>query len=173
MTAAKIIAAIAAMISTPTDSADLASTAPECLTSSSAGGHLAAARLAGEVYSVDPAILLSIAHHESRYQVGVTTREPLGKTSCGVMTPVPRRTCAPGGLVVGYLDGAAHVRAWLDACRGDLRCALVGYTGGFALIAACRRGPVWARPGVDGCRTPDVFMRRATRIRRALDRVGS
>lgn len=147
------------------DSQSLRTTAVDYLSLETARDNLQAARTAGAIADVDPDLLLSIAWHESRYQPRVTTKEPLGKTSCGVMTPVPRAGgCAPGGLLEGYLEGAAHLRGWRVACRGDLRCALLGYAGGYVGVRYCAVG---SHRDDRRCRVPEVFLSRARWIARA------
>ncbi len=139
-----------------------------------AARHLGAATFAGEAFSVDPALLLSIAWHESRYAIDARTREPGGRWSCGVMTPVPHvGRCAPEELtaVGGYLNGARHLRWWLRACRRDLTCTLRGYAGGFRLIERCRAdGAYFVRDGVDACDIRAMFTNRASWIRARLRR---
>jgi hypothetical protein len=107
--------------------------------------HLAAATFAGERFSVDPELLLAIAYRESRYQVDVVGPPVNGQRACGLMQSMPRsETCQKQSVLEGYLEGASHLRTWLDTktCRGDLRCALLGYAGGYALITKCKAGPV-------------------------------
>lgn len=141
-----------------------------------AGEHAMAAVIAGAVFDVDPALLLSIAHHESNYDHTATTAEAGQKTSCGVMTPVPTQdagSCrlATSSPLAGYLVGAQHLRTWLDAQHGNLHAALVGYAGGYRLIGRCARGPVIVIRGryrKDVCRTPEVFLGRAARIRATI-----
>lgn len=143
-------------------------TAPSYLTTATAIDHARAAVIAAHVYRVDPSLLLSIAWHESRYEVATVTPEVEGKVSCGVMTPVPTwssKACiaATSTLLGGYLAGAAHLRDWLDAERGNLWWALVGYAGGGkerGLIGVCLKDPSHAK-----CDTPAVFLERAARIR--------
>lgn len=152
--------------------AGAAHTAPRYLDRAAALEHAHAAVTAGALYRVDPALLLSIAHHESRYDATAVTAEPGGKESCGVMTPVPRAkgACTVSTVIAGYLAGAEHLRTWIDAAGGNLRLALVGYAGGYALLERCRSGPVVVRRGArskDVCRTPQVFLARAAAIRRA------
>ena len=137
------------------------------LTTAHAEANLAAAVAAGALEHVDPALLLSIAWHESRYQADAVTREPGAKWSCGVMTPEPKARCRSGSLLDGYRAGARHLRGWI-AVTHSMRGALLGYTGGFALARACARGPVVVRLGVDACETPTVFLRRAAKIRAAI-----
>lgn len=155
-------------------------TAPRHLTLESAREHLWAATVAALAFDEDRDVLLSIAHHESNYEHQAVTVEPeIGtgrRVSCGVMTPEPIASCPRGMTVLsGYLAGARHLRAWLDAYRGNLHAALLGYAGGgeHGLVGACRRGPVIIRPGVDACGTARVFLWRAALIRRALARVHS
>lgn len=140
--------------------------APRDLTPVLAIEHARAAVIAGEVYNVDPAILLSIAWHESRYVNTTVTPEIGGKVSCGPMTPVPTwssKACeaATASLLGGYLAGAAHLREWLIAMRGNLHGALTGYAGGGALIRLCREDDNYR-----ACGTPAVFLERARMIRR-------
>lgn len=151
------------VVGDPVDALALQETAPTYLTVHTAWDHMIAARAAGQLYQVDPNLLLSIAHHESRYQHTEVTAEPGGKVSCGVMTPEPthdKGLCrsATASVIAGYLSGARHLRGWLSACRGNVRCALLGYAGGYFLIAACSREHVMV------CDTPWVFLRRADMI---------
>lgn len=167
-----VIFALLALIAPETGelAAGARATAPDYLTPERAFVHAHAAVTAGAVYAVDPALLLAIAHHESRYDAAAVSSEPGGKTSCGVMTPVPRATCRTRGVIAGYLDGAEHVRTWLDASRGNVTGALIGYAGGYALRARCAQGPVIIRRRVDACRTPALFLARARAIRTAGQR---
>ncbi len=135
-------------------------TAPSYLTADTARDHALAAATAGRMYDVDPALLLSIGWHESRYTVDATTPEEGHKVSCGVMTPEPLHRCATGSLLAGYLAGAEHLRGWLTATHGDLELALLGYAGGGRLIRICKADDIRA------CHTPQVFLTRAARIRR-------
>lgn len=153
----------------------LRQTAPSYLsTDENAAEHLAAATFAGGAFSVDPALLLSIAWHESRYVADARTREPAGRWSCGVMTPVPHtEPCSPDELTVfgGYLDGAAHLDHWMRTCRGNETCALRGYAGGGRLIERCREaGVYYVRDGVDACDVGKLFTHRAAWIRARLQR---
>ncbi len=135
-------------------------TAPSYLTTESAREHLGSARLAGSLTQIDPAILLSIAHHESRYSMHEVTQEQRGKASCGVMTPQPLATCRPAQhLWESYLEGARHLRQWLTAARGSTRYALTGYAGGYHLINYCLYNDH------KNCDVADVFLRRASAIR--------
>ena len=144
----------------------LARTAPAYLTPQQATLHVAASEVAGRVYGINPNLLLSIAHHESRYQVATVTPELAGR-SCGVMTPEPVRQCPAPDLLGGYLAGAKHLAAWRDACRADLRCMLTGYAGGYRLLELCGREHVRA------CDTWRVFEARAAWIARERDRSAS
>lgn len=137
-------------------------TAPSYLTDEAAHEHAFAAVVAGEIYQIDPALLLSIAWHESRYSVSAVTHEPGGKTSCGVMTPVPLDHCSrDSSLVESYLRGAEHLATWMRVERGDLRRSLWGYAGGGRLIRFCLDGG-----DSRGCRVPKVFLDRAAQIAR-------
>lgn len=163
--------------STPAEARALQETAPTYLTPLSAAQHLGAARLAGERYRVDPALLLSMAYHESRFVVDQRTRESGGRVSCGVMTPTPQTRCDARGLTLlgGYEDGAAHLRTWIDVCHavdhwrhdvdddGIRRCALWAYAGGRGFRTFCEN-----HPGHQGCDAVDKFEERARVIRRAL-----
>ncbi len=139
------------------------------LTVDSAREHIAAASAAALATGTDVDLLLSIAWHESRYKAEAMGLERGRMVSCGVMQPHPKPRCEEEDLVVfhGYLRGAQHLRRdWLDKTP-SLHVALIGYAGGWAAIERCKSGPVWIRPGVDGCRTPEVFLHRARRIRQA------
>lgn len=134
-----IIVALVSMFVAPRDADALRSTAPTHLASSEAARpHVAAAVAIAVATRTRWSALLAIADHESNYRFDVVTPEPGGRFSCGVMTPEPlasRRACssAAESLASGYLAGALHLRAWLDACRGDERCALRGYAGAWTL----------------------------------------
>lgn len=154
----------------PRDVEALRKSAPFYLTEETAETHLIAARGAAYVYKLDPDLLLSIAHHESRYMLNNVTPERGGKESCGVLTPVPlpRGSCdSEPTAASGYRAGAEHLRGWMDVCGNRVRCALIGYAGGYALIYACKKGPVlrFTDRGDDLCRIPDVFLHRAAYIR--------
>jgi hypothetical protein len=148
------------------DAEALRRTAPQYLDHELAAEHLAAARVAGAVFSVDPDLLLAIAWRESRYVASAVTAETGGRVSCGVMTPEPTTNCVQQTVLDGYLAGARHLRVWLDATHSE-RAALLGYAGGYRLIEACRRGPVLRVRGklaLDLCRTRELD--RAAWIRR-------
>jgi len=139
-------------------------TAPSYLTADAAMDHAEAAVIAAAIYDVDPALLLSIGWHESRYDGTEITPEVGGKFSCGPMTPEPltsRAACerATSTLLGGYLAGAAHLRTWIDMMRGNMRMALLGYAGGGHLIHLCQ----WQE--LRACHTPEVFEARARWIR--------
>lgn len=166
-----LLVALVSMFVAPADVDALRSTAPAYLTMNSAREHLAASIVAGAITRTEPAALLSIAHHESRYTSSVVTPEPGGRYSCGVMTPEPltsRLACseATQSIASGYLAGARHLRAWLDACarRGEGRgCALRGYAG--AARRDCR-----AEPSLRSCVAASDFAARAALIVRAMRR---
>jgi hypothetical protein len=147
-------------------------TTPEPLDFDAATEHLGSARLAAFIVGVDADLVLSIAAHESRYRADAVGPEPGGRVSCGVMTPEPVARCPHQTVLEGYLVGARHLRAWIRATR-DLRTALLGYAGGFAMIRACARGPVLRATGRhdDLCATPRVFMWRRDLIRRGRERL--
>jgi hypothetical protein len=117
--------------------------------------------VAAAVYGVDADLLLAISWHESRFTANVVATEPGGRVSCGAMTPYPTDKCVTKPLLAQYLDGARHCAIdWGHA--GDVRDAreaLLGYAGGYALIRACRQGPVLRHvtSGDDLCMTPEVF----------------
>jgi len=165
---------VAIAIFTPTSDADAAGLhrfAPEEVTVDRAREHVRAARVAAAIYGVDVDTILAIAYHESHFAESAVTRESGGRVSCGAMTPYPTRACSPRSLLGQYLDGTRHWAIdWRRAgdVRGD-REALLGYAGGYALIRACRRGPVLRHEtyGDDLCRTPEAFARIRTRIRAA------
>lgn len=149
----------------------LRATAPTYLTPDAAREHAIAAFEAAWRYDVDPYIVLSIAHHESRYQHRVRFREAVGGHSCGVMTPEPltdQKLCdeAMSSIAAGYFAGARHLRTWLDhpRCQGDLYCALSGYAGGTLFMDRCRDTP---SQYPTECAIPGVFLYRAQLIRRA------
>lgn len=146
-------------------------TAPEPLGTELAAENLSAARIAGHMFRVDPDLLLSIAAHESRYQSDAVGPESGGRVSCGVMQTTPRASCPKQTTLEGYIDGAKHLRGWIDATR-DLDTALIGYAGGYRMIKKCADGPVLrqADPHDDLCRIARVFRWRRDWIRRERTR---
>lgn len=176
-----IISLWLALLSTPAEAEALRETAPAYLSLWSASQHLGAARFAAVRFDVDAAILLAVAYHESRFLIGVRTREPPdaggSRVSCGVMTPVPKRRCSALELTLlgGYLSGAKHLRQWMDVChakehwRHDVRdaeilhCALWAYAGGSGF-----RGSCVSHSGLSGCGAVEQFEERARVIRRVL-----
>ena len=167
-----LIAAFFGWFVSASDAQALQRTAPEPITFEFAVENLAAARVAGAAFRVDPDLLLAVAAHESRYAASAVTQEPHGLVSCGVMTPEPVASCKPQTVLDGYLAGAKHLRAWMDAKR-DLEQALIGYAGGYALISACAAGPVLRKTGRhdDLCSIGKVFLWRRDWIRRERRRV--
>lgn len=137
----------------------LARTAPQDLTVERASAHLWAARVAAVATGTDADVLLSIAWHESRYTDAVTP-ERGDRASCGAMTPTPVARCAPRSLLDQYLDGARHLRAWIDAAP---HAYFLGYAGGYHLIRLCTEDPQ-AR----ACAFPSVIRARAKLIHSAL-----
>lgn len=158
---------VVALFVSPLDVDGLRTTAPSYLTDVAARENLAAAYVAGALTRTDPAMLLSIAHHESRYSHREVTPESGGRFSCGSMTPEPtssRRACsaATASVVAGYAVGAVHLRGWLGFAHDNLHVALLGYAGGVRLIRRCAADPS------SGCYAPLVFKARASMIRRAM-----
>jgi hypothetical protein len=134
---------IALALFTPTSDADaeaLHRFAPSYVTVDTAREHLWVARVASSIFQVKQEQLLAIAWHESRYKPSVISSEPRNRVSCGPMTPVPKESCTPWelSLVGGYIEGARHLRTWLDLCGSDERCALTAYAGGFGLVKLCQ-----------------------------------
>ena len=126
-----IITLISLLLITPQDVEALRITAPQSLTTETAHEHLVDARIAGWSFDVDPDLLLSIAWFESRYTVDAVGPNVRGKHACGVLQPIMEDGCQKKPtLLGGYLEGAKHLRAWLDASRGNLHTAMLGYAGG-------------------------------------------
>ncbi len=157
----------------PAETLAFQATDPQHLTTDVAAEHLTAARFAGLMYDVDPAILLGIAWHESHYTNAIT-KEPGHRVSCGPMTPVPHRGyCSADELstIGGYLIGAKHLRMWMDhtRCGGQVRCGLTSYVGGGGLVRVCtRKGRSMNAFRHDACRAAPEMMLRARLVRRAL-----
>lgn len=156
------------------DAIALTSTAPGCLTVEKAKKHLAASYIASLKYGIDQDLILSIAYYESSYRSRMVTKEPRGKVSCGVMTPIPTKNmdvCRHhnSSLLNGYMAGTKHLKWWLTTCKNNKKCALLGYNGGFALINTCKAGPYYRTKGrkqIDVCKNNEVRVRRARTINR-------
>jgi|GEM_PF-6018807 len=165
-----LILTLAIWLTSSSDADALRRTSPAYLDAPTAHAHLAAARVAGVVHRVDPDLLLAIAWRESRYQPAAVGPLVRGRRACGVMQPIMRERCAAPSLLDGYLEGAQHLRGWVRATR-DRHLALVGYAGGYAMIAKCKLGPIVrerAGGAVDLCSVPEL--RRAAWIRRERER---
>lgn len=147
--------------------------APNEVTVADAYEHVWSARVAAATYGVDADLLLAISWHESRYKVTARSPESGGRVSCGVMQPTPVASCPVASMLDGYLAGAEHLRGWIVAMHGNEHAALVGYAGGYRLLAACAQGPVLIRPAVDACRTPEVFRACAAWIARERRKAAS
>ena len=133
------------------------------LTVETATQHVAAARFAAALTGTDPDLLLAIAHHESRYEPTVIGPLVRGKRACGVLQHVPiANQCPAPSILRDYVDGARHLATWIRVQRGDLKRALVGYAGGYALLALCRRGEA-----PRACSIASYHLARAKRIERA------
>lgn len=172
-----VVLRIAFAIFTPASDADatgLHHFAPEEVTVDRARAHVWSARVAAAIYDVDPDMVLAISYHESHFAEDAVTRETGGRVSCGAMTPYPTIACSRRSLLGRYLDGTRHWAVdWRKA--GDVHGeheALLGYAGGYALLRACRRGPVLRHKtsGDDLCRTPEAFGQIRDRIRAARQR---
>lgn len=165
-----IVVVLSFLFTSSDDVEALRSTAPSYLTTETARSHLVAARYAASVHRVDADLLLSIAWFESRYDATARTAEPLGKTSCGVMTPVPKPKCVTPNLVNGYLEGAEHLRTWLDVANGNLNVAMLGFAGGYKMIKSCSEGKLMVQRGgrdVDLCTVVSARLHRMRWIQRA------
>lgn len=170
----QIILRILFAIFTPISNADaegLHRFAPDEVTVDRAYEHVWAARIAAAVYNVDPDMVLAIGYHESRFEDGAVSNESEGRVSCGTMTPYPTSACAKKTLLAQYLDGTRHLAIDWGRASGvrDAREVLLGFAGGYALIRACRHGPVlrYQISGDDLCKTPEVFAWIRMRIREA------
>ena len=150
----------------------LRQTAPSYLVSTEmARLHLAAATFAGEAFSVDPALMLSITWFESRYDVSVAYREDSGQLSCGLMqvTMPLGEPCPPPDVLDSYLRGAEHLRAWLQVCGDSYACAMRGYAGGFPAIEQCSKRTI-DDAFKDVCARIEARHHRAAWIRSAMQR---
>ena len=136
------------------------------LTVEVAAQHVAAARFAAVLTNTDPDLILAIAWHESRYQPAVVGPLVRGKRACGVMQHVPTiKKCPKPSILRDYVNGARHLAEWIRAQRGDLKRALIGYAGGYALLERCDRGEA-----LRACTIASYHLARAKRIKRARDR---
>lgn len=144
----------------------LVSTAKDTrLTVETAALHVASARFAEILTDIDPDLLLAIAHHESRYQPAVVGPLVRGKRACGVLQHVPTtKKCPAPSILRDYVNGAKHLAGWIRAQRGDLKRALIGYAGGYALLGMCDRGEA-----LRTCTIANYHLARAKRIKRARE----
>ena len=135
------------------------------LTVEVAAQHVAAARFAAILTDIDPDLILAIAHHESRYQSAVVGPLVRGKRACGVMQHVPiKGKCPTPSILRDYVNGARHLAEWINAQRGDLKRALIGYAGGYHLLEKCDRGEA-----LRACTIAIYHLARARRIQRARE----
>lgn len=92
--------------------------------------HIAAARVAGTTYRIEPELLLAIAEHETSWNA-----ELVNGHACGPMQVIatsPAHCAVMSDPLLGYLEGARVLRYFLDVARGDLRPGLRGYGCGWA-----------------------------------------
>ena len=135
------------------------------LTVEIAAQHVAAARFAATLTDIDPDLILAISHHESRFEPTVVGPIVRGRRACGVMQQVPiKGKCPEPSILRDYVNGARHLAGWIRAQRGDLKRALIGYAGGYALLAMCDRGEA---PRT--CTVASYHLARAKRIQRARE----
>lgn len=161
----EVIAAIFALFVSTSDAEALMHTARDTrLTVETAQQHIAAARFAAILTDTDPDLLLGIAHHESRYKFDVIGPLVRGKRACGVMQHTPLKRCPKPSLLRDYLIGARHLKEWIRAQRGNLKRALIGYAGGYALLEKCDRGEA-----LRACTIANYHLARARRIQRARE----
>jgi len=159
----EILLRLIVMLQDPRDVEALQRTAPSDLSEETASINLAAARVAGVLYDIQPEIILAIAWHESRYDPTVVGPLVRGKHACGVLQHVPTaKKCPEPSILRDYVDGAKHLATWIRAQRGDLERALIGYAGGYALLKRCDDGEE-----LRACSIARVHLARAKRIKRS------
>jgi len=165
-----IIAFLTLFLVSADDVETFRATAPSYLTTETARDHLVAARMAAVYHRVDADLLLSIAWFESRYTIDAVGPMVRGKRACGVLQPIMEQRCSETpSLMGGYFEGAKHLREWMNAARGDMRTAMLGYAGGYALIKACDEGPLMVQRGgreVDLCTVVNARFSRMRWIQR-------
>ena len=162
---AAVFTLFASMVDAPAAEALMTTAKDTKLTVGAAAQHVAAARFAGTLTDIDPDLLLAIAHHESRYEPTVVGPLVRGKRACGVLQHVPiTKKCPEPSILRDYVNGAQHLAGWIRAQRGDLKRALIGYAGGYALLAMCDRGEA---PRT--CTVASYHLARAKRIKRARE----
>lgn len=123
-----------------------------------AAAHVAAATTAARENGLEPALLLSMAYIESRYQPEATSRVEKGKRKtglwasdkpagtgpwfCGVMQTQAKfdwKSClAQRDIVTAYATGASELAKWVKQTRGDIAKALRGYgCGNWGVANTC------------------------------------
>jgi hypothetical protein len=161
----EVLLRLVVLVQDPRDVEALKRTAPSYLTNETASANLAAAQIAGAHSGIQPEILLAIAWHESRYQLGVIGPLVRGKRACGLMQQIPiKGPCPEPSILRDYVNGAQHLAGWIHAQRGDLKRALIGYAGGYALLDLCDRGKA---PRT--CTIANYHLARAKRVKRARE----
>ena len=159
---AAVFTLFTSLVDIPAAKALMATAKDTKLTVPIATQHVAAARFAGILTDIDPDLLLAIAHHESRYEPKVVGPLVRGKRACGVLQHVPiTARCPEPSILRDYVNGAKHLAEWIHAQR-DLKRALIGYAGGYALLGMCDRGEA---PRM--CTIANYHQARAKRIKRA------
>ena len=162
---AAVFTLFTSLVDVPAAEALMATAKDTKLTVPIATQHVAAARFAAILTDIDPDLLLAIAHHESRYQPNVVGPLVRGKRACGVLQHVPiTAKCPEPSILRDYVNGAKHLAGWIKAQRGDLKRALIGYAGGYALLGMCDRGEA---PRT--CTIANYHLARMKRIKRARD----
>jgi hypothetical protein len=162
-----LINLLLALMTTDADAEALRRTAPEPITLAAARENLIGARIAGALTDIDPDLLLAIGWHESNYTSNYVQPEPPDphdpeqrpRVSCGVMTPYPFVGTCPTSATLAeqYLDGAVHLRQWMERTT----MPILGYAG---IAGSCSAGPV-IRRGHDLCGYEREMRDRAELIR--------
>lgn len=118
---------------------------------------------ASELYNINPFVIVSMGHHESRWEADRVS----SADACGVLQIIPtwsspRRTCEElKDIHTSILQAAKHLRYWLDRADGDYKLALCGYNAGNICFHTDKhRGFTYAR----------VVMRYSRRIKKNYER---
>jgi hypothetical protein len=162
---AAVFALFTSMADVPAAEALIATAKDTRLTVDTAAVNIAAARFAAILTDTDPDLLLAIAHHESRFEPAVIGPLVRGKRACGVLQHVPiTAKCPEPSIFRDYVNGAQHLAGWIRAQHGDIKRALIGYAGGYALLALCDRGEA-----PRACSIANYNLARAKRIKDARE----
>jgi soluble lytic murein transglycosylase-like protein len=136
--------------------------------------QLATINNAAEANDIEPALIIAVIHHESRFKPHAVSKA----NACGLMQVVPRWTGSKKTKVpkltckelknpdINIKYGTRTLKWWISSYgRGSVRLGLCGYNAGYR----CKG----ENPNPTGSRYSRVILRTAKKIKRKIRRLNS